>query len=170
MGDNNHRSPFTGEIAHNLKDFTYQLWVKSGGGFIKENNFRLNAEGTGDSGTLLLATGLVDRFRIKFVTDSNLFQVLYCPFSDLNLIMLKHMNRCLHHILKNGHMSPEVKLLKNHRQPGSYPFDLPHIGGLYLPVTPGFHQHFFPRHTHNPAIGDLEQVNTPQQSTFTGAG
>ena len=57
MGDKDHCPAFLRQFLDNRQNFTYQLRVECGRGFIEKQQLRLLGKSAGDGNTLLLATG-----------------------------------------------------------------------------------------------------------------
>jgi hypothetical protein len=80
------------------------------------------------------------------------------------------MKGSLHDIVEDGHMRPEIELLKDHGKLGTNPLDLPFIRREIFPPAGFFHQDLFSRHPDYAAVGDFEQVDTTQKSALAGTG
>ena len=109
-----HGHTFLGKFFHNIQNFSYHFRVKCRCWLIKEHHFRFHRKCSYDCNTLFLSTGELDRICPCTVCKSNTFQKLECFFLCLFFGNAFDFHRCQSHIVQNGHMRKQVKMLENH--------------------------------------------------------
>jgi hypothetical protein len=73
-------------------------------------------------------------------------------------------------VFEDGHVRPEIELLKDHGQLGANALDLAAIGGLVDAPAVFFQHHFLAGHPEAAAVGDFQEVDATQQGALAGTG
>ena len=74
VGDDEHRHPFRGELAHRVEDLFDELGVERGGDLVEEHHVRFHRQRPGDRDALLLAAGEPFRVLVDFVAEADPFE------------------------------------------------------------------------------------------------
>ena len=69
VGDDDHRHPVAGEVAHHVEHLADHLRVERRGRLVEEHQLRLDRERAGDRDPLLLAAGEVGRVGVGLLGD-----------------------------------------------------------------------------------------------------
>ena len=114
MGDNHHGHAGLGKLFHNIQNFPHHFRVQSGGGFIKKHHIRLHGQGTNNGNTLLLSAGELNGIGTCTVCKPHTVQQLQCLLLSFSLGDALYLDGSDRHILENGFVRKEVKVLEDH--------------------------------------------------------
>lgn len=112
--NNDHCPTFDSETLHDAQDLAYQLWIERRGRFIKEKNFWLHRECSGDRDPLLLPTGKLAWIVTASVAEPHLIQVSPCTFVRFFLSYAEYLKWALHYVFDGTTMRPQIEGLKDH--------------------------------------------------------
>src|SRR5438445_9839847 len=114
MRNKDHCALLAGQISDHGQNLANQFGVQCGGWLIEKHRKRLNSQGPGDSGTLLLPARHEGWIGVTLFVKSYPFQNRLGFCYRLILRNPQHMNRRLDDILEHGHMLPKIEALKDH--------------------------------------------------------
>ena len=135
VGDQIHRPAFLGQVLDDAHHFLFQFRVKRRGRLVEQQRLGFHRQRPRDRRALLLATRKLRRVDIGLVADADLVEVAARGLLDLRAVAAQHGDRCLDHVLQDGHVRPQVELLEHHRQVGADAQHLLAVGGMA--VQPG---------------------------------
>ena len=169
MGHKDHRAPFFCQGLDDLDHLLLQLGIKGRSRLVEQQRARFHAQGAGDGGALLLAAGQHGGPGIGLVGNTDLVQQGAGAGFDDCRVLAQDRDGGLHHVLQDGHMGPEVELLKHHRQIGA---DADHLGPVRRVAvkTAAFPMDGFAFKDHVPLLAVLQQVAAAQKGRLPGPG
>ena len=78
VGDDEHRHPDPGEVAHHDQHLADELRIERGGDLVEEHHVRLHHQRAGDRDPLLLATGELVGVLVRLLLEPDRLQQLTC--------------------------------------------------------------------------------------------
>ena len=114
MRDDNHCHPGVRELPHYVQYLNDHFGVKGGGRFIEQHRLRFHGKCQHDCNSLLLATRQMIRLFFDLFNDSHAPEKCFGQLIRLLFADATGYAWCKCHILSNGHVLKQVKLLKHH--------------------------------------------------------
>ncbi len=113
MGDDDHGHVDGGEAADDLEDFTGELGVEGGGGFVEEEDVGLQGQGAGDGDALLLASGELEGIGVGLLGEAHLVQQGHRDRAGLVGGTFEDVDLRLGDVAENGKMRKKVEILED---------------------------------------------------------
>ena len=159
MGNADHGHTGFGQILHDLQDFTDHFGVQGGGGFVKEHDVGIHAQGPDNGDTLFLAAGKLYGIGGCPVFQTDAGQKFHGPFFRCCLVFFLDNDGSNGQVLQNGLVREQIEVLEDHA----------HFLAEFVQVdlALGNDLAFYVDGTVRRL---LQQVQTAQESGFTGAG
>jgi hypothetical protein len=154
-----HRRAVGGELAHDGEDFAGELGVERARGFVEEQHGRLDGEGAGDGGALLLAAGELGRVGVGFVGEAD--AVEQGKRTVAGGVGREPADEAggEREIFPDAQVGEEVELLKDHADAGAVGVER----GVVTRVDEGAVAADFA------GVGEHEKVEATEQRGFAGA-
>ncbi len=139
VGHHQHGAPLFGQLAHQTEYFSHQLGVERRGGFVKQHDFGLHRQGTGNGRPLLLAAGEVAGIVVAALPQADPVEQMLRLGDGLGTGHLQHLDGHLYDVLHDGHVRPEIETLKHHGQTAANALHLTHVLRQAFAGAAGFH-------------------------------
>ena len=117
VGDDEHRHPFRGELAHRVEHLFDELGVEGAGDLVEQHHVRFHRQRPGDRDPLLLAAGEPFGVLAELVAEADPFEQRGRFLPRLRLRAAEHLFRRHRHVLERGLVGEEVELLEDHPDP-----------------------------------------------------
>ena len=159
MGDDKHRQPLLGQLAHDGQHLAHHLGVQRGGRLVKQQYLGLHGQRAGNRHTLLLPAGKLARLGMDIGGHADLLQIVQCGALGGFLVHVQHIAQARRAVVQHRHIVEKVKALEHHAHLGAVGARVAALGRDVVAVE----QHLAVR-------GGLQQVDAAQQGRFAAAG
>ena len=124
MRHDDHRHAVICELLHDVKHFLHHFRVKGRRGLVKQHDFGVHRERTGDSDTLLLTAGKVLRINVRLILQTHHIKkfkrLLFSHFTAF----AADPHRSEHDVLKNSLILKQVEVLEHHADFSADPVEI----------------------------------------------
>ena len=114
MRHNDHCRSALSQPFDRIFHFANHRGIQSAGRFIKQDDFRIHNQCTGDRNSLFLPAGQLIRHPHRMLIQPDFLQCVQCMFSGCLFINLKYIQLRYNQVIQNGHIVEQVKTLKDH--------------------------------------------------------
>ena len=114
MGRHENRGALLFELGHHVQHLAHQHRVKCRGNFVKEQQFRIGHQRSGDGHALLLATGKLIGVGTGLGSHTDAVKQLQRAGFGTILIPMVHLERRQGDVLNHRHVRKQVELLEDH--------------------------------------------------------
>ena len=114
VSDKQHGPALLGERLDDLHDLLLKFRIERRCRFVKEKRSRLHAESARNRGPLLLSARKLGRVGVALVADADPLKIAPCRIFHVGTVPPEHGYGCLHDVLEDREMSPEIELLEHH--------------------------------------------------------
>ena len=158
MGDDQHGHAGGGQALHDGEHLPHHFGVQGAGGFVKEQDLRLHAQGAGNGHALFLSAGKLSGPGLAIGRHAHLFQILKGPLLGLGALDLQDLHLAQHAVFQYGQIAKEVEALEHHAHLAVIQGALPAGGGVLAVVKD------------LAARGLLQEIDAAKQGAFARAG
>ena len=117
MRHDHHRHILRGQILDDAQHLSRQLWIERRGRLIKEQDFRVERQGAGNTHALLLTARKLAGHLVLVTRKSHLCNKLVCAGLRLLARALKHADRCIGDVFHHGIVREQIVVLKHQTKP-----------------------------------------------------
>ena len=114
MRNDNHGPAFLCQFLHGIQNILHQFRVKRGSRFVKQHQFRLNRQCSGNADTLLLTAGKLVGVEVNLIAQTDFFKQFDSLFTRLSDRLALYGNRSFHDVFQRSFVRKEVVLLEHH--------------------------------------------------------
>ena len=169
MGDHHHGHTAPGQLLHDLQNLAHHFRIQGRGGLVKEHDLRLHHHGPDNGDPLLLTAGQLNGIGVGPILQTHPLEQGQGLFRGGFLGLPQHLHGGQDHVVQNGLVGEQVKVLKHHAHFLPVQVDI-HLFRFALLVDEGLFGNVDAVEQNLTVGGDLQQVQTPQQGGFAGAG